>query len=157
MALYTQSWNDYDEEVGSQTFNVTDLTSANFDAQGTLQTAYAVAASNMSLGVIRQTSVASKSPINRALPTDPAAQREIKWLVTMLDSVNGKLFQTEVPCADTQYLQNNSSYVIYRGNVVGLDTDSNITDYKNGIEAYYLTPYGNTATVWDMELVGRNL
>lgn len=153
---YNVTFNDYDDERGSFGFQVVNLTAANYDAQATLQNAFNTAMLDLSTGVVRKQGVNQFGAISRALPSNQAAQREIKYLVTMLDGTADKLFQFEIPCADMTLLPAASSYLVLRGTIQGADAGGEIAAFIAATEAYYLSPYGNAATVWEIELVGRN-
>lgn len=74
----------------------------------------------------------------------------------MLDETADKLFNFEIPCADMTLLPTNDSYLVKRGAIQGADSGGEIAAFVAAAEAYYISPYGNAATVWEIELVGRN-
>lgn len=153
---FNMAINDYDDEVGTFGFAVVDITAANYDAQSTLQSSFRAAAVGLMTGETRKYGISQDSATLLDLPTDPTAQREIKYLVTMRDAVASKFFNFELPTADMQLLPTNDSYLVKRGAIQGADTGGEIAAFITAAEAYYVSPYGNAATVWEIELVGRN-
>lgn len=154
---FTLAQNDYDAEIGTQVFNVLALTAVNFDAQAALQSTYIAAALEMTIGQERQSGTSHKSLLGRVLPASSDAQREKKWLISIIDGSTSEVYTTTLPCADLSLLQNNSSYIIQRGNIVGNDAGSKITNFVAAFEAYYVTKIESFGTIWDMQFVGRNL
>jgi len=90
--------------------------------------------------------------LSNTLPTNPFAQRELKWLVRYHGDTTGKKFQLEIPTADpTDRL------------VAGTDladlTETDMAAFVTAFEAFARTPDSDTETVTidQIVLVGRNL
>ncbi len=96
----TYVFRDFSNEASSSSLQSRQATAANFDAitgeLDTLQTAIIA----LSTGELqRRLWNAQITEISGALPTDPYAQRERKWLVRIVDAVGNKATM-EIPCAD---------------------------------------------------------
>lgn len=100
MSRATMSLRDYSNEMTTTTVNGVALTSANFDAQTTQWTALRAAIQGLTLGVTAQQSLSQFAQLSGATPSDPFAQREVKWLVNYHDAVTNKKYQTEIGTAD---------------------------------------------------------
>lgn len=85
-----------------------------------------------------------------ALPTDKAAQREIKAMVHYHDSVTGERYVFAVPCPDPQYLTANSD-------VFDLTNGGAWDTVRDILNAAYVSPDGNLMVVDEVKLVGRNI
>lgn len=153
---YSMTLRDYDREPSTFGFAQEEVTAANFDTISAEALAVQQAVAGVSLGVVANEQTVINRGTSLGAPTDQAAQREIKWFCQMLDTSEAKLFDFEVPCADTSLLQNNDSYLVKYGNIVGNDTGGEITAFRDAIQDLYRSPYGNTATLYNMYLVGRN-
>lgn len=143
---------DFSDETSTVSMQGVTLTAANFDAQATLFNAVNSALFNLTLGVEHKhqrsiVTIGSSTP-----PTDPYAQRELKWLMTYSGNTSGKEFQIEIPTPD---LTDNL--------VPGTDlADLSSTDWAafvTAFEAYAKSPDNGTeaVTVQSARLVGRNL
>lgn len=154
---YSLTITDYDGEASSFGFETATVNAANFDAQNTLRGAFYTATLDMMLGVVRSENFVITGATNRAVPTNQAAQRELKFLVTMIDGTVDKFFQFEIPCANTALLAANNSYLVKNGSIQTPDTGGEIAAFIAATEAVYVSPYGNAAEVWNIELVGRNI
>lgn len=126
MGSTTISFNDYSNEKSSVTVHAQDLTAANFDAQATLAGALSLAVNALSIGQLVRRTISEVEIDSPGTPTNPFAQRELKWLVSYRGDVSGKLFQIEIPCANLT------------GNLVpGTDlADVTSTSWENFIEAF---------------------
>lgn len=100
MSRATMALRDYSNEITTTTVNGVALTSANFDAQVTAWTALRAAIQGLTLGVASQQSLSNFVPLSGATPSDPFAQREVKWLVNYHDTTTNKKYQTEIGTAD---------------------------------------------------------
>lgn len=86
---------------------------------------------------------------NAATPTDPAAQRENKWLVRLMDDVTFAEYRIEVPCADI------AAVTFIEGTDNAALGEAPMDAFVAALEAVYRTPDGNTATVLQVSYVGR--
>jgi len=149
----TYSFLDASQETSSFGVVSTDLTAANFDAQATSFASLQSAVDNLSIATLRTTSRAITPDVpNNVVPTNPYAQRELKWLVSYTGDTSGKEFQIEIPAAD---LTDNL--------VAGTDlADLTSTDWAafiTAFEAFARSPDDDTETVTVIgaRVVGRNI
>lgn len=142
---------DYDGEKANAGVNVLALSAANYDAQETLRTAFVAAIEAMVLGELQKTEYGNRSLQSLDKAADPAAQRELKWLVQYHDATSLRRYSMEIPCADTDQLDPED-----RANAeIG---DAGIVDaFITAFEAYVLSPVGNAVEVDEITLVGRNV
>jgi len=143
---------DYSNEKSTTVLNTTVLTAGNFAAQQTLAAALAAAIENLSIGEL--TKQINSVPVldTPAIPTNPYAQREMKWLVQYQGDVSGKLFSSEIAAPDIT------------DNVVPNTDTADITStdwaaFVTAFEAYVKSPddVTETVTVIGARLVGRNI
>ncbi len=91
---------DFSDEASSSSLQARTATSGNFDAIGAELTTLQTAIDAMSTAVLqRRIWNAQISEISGALPGDPYAQRERKWLVKLVDAL-GNPASMEIPAAD---------------------------------------------------------
>lgn len=149
----SQSWIDFDGEKSTTRVVVTPLTAANFDAQGTLSSAYHIAVANITLGNLVKNVVATEDTQLGTAPDDPEAQREKKWLVQYHDADNGNKYSCELPCADLSLLDINDR----KHAAIG---DGDVVDaFVAAFEAYVKSPFdpANAVVVDEITYVGRRL
>lgn len=86
-----------------------------------------------------------------AAGTTGSGQRELKWLVRLIDDSTFKPYSFTLPTADTTAytFQSNSDLI----DLSAAPAPALVT----AIEDFYMTPDGNTATVSSIQLVGRNI
>lgn len=148
------TFRDYSDEVSIVEFTYDQATAANFDAivahiQGALN-----ALSDLTLGNVNKTTfVAQINQVTAGPALLPAAQRELKWLLEFTDSTTGDRFYREVPTAD----------IVTAGLLI---TNSDLADLsaaewqalKTALDGNVRNnATGNTATLTNARLVGRNL
>lgn len=143
---------DYSDEKSLTQVNSIALSAANFDARETLRVALGSAINNLSIGVMSKQTVTDVRDESPGIPTNPFAQREMKWLVTYQGSTSGKKFQLEIAAPSlTDNLQPNSD-----------EADLTSTDWAafvTAFEAYAIAP-GTTSEAVEVisaRLVGRNI
>ncbi len=91
---------DFSDEASSSSLQSRQATAANFDAITGELDALQTAIIAMSTGELqRRLWNAQITEVSGALPSDPYAQRERKWLVNMVDTL-GNRATMEIPCAD---------------------------------------------------------
>jgi len=143
---------DYSNEKSTTVLNTTVLTAGNFAAQQTLAAALAAAIDDLTIGEL--TKQINSVPVldTPAIPTNPYAQREMKWLVQYQGDVSGKLFSSEIAAPDIT------------DNVVPNTDTADITStdwaaFVTAFEAYVKSPDDatETVTVLGAHLVGRNI
>lgn len=142
---------DYSNEKSS--FGVTSITvtDANLDAQQTEAAALVAAVENLTIGEVTRQTMNLVILDNPAIPTNPFAQRELKWRVRYVGDASGKIFSTEIAAPDIT------------GNVVPNTDNANLasTDWAafvTAFEAFVRSPDNGTetVTVLDARVVGRN-
>lgn len=152
MSTTVITFNDYSNEKSSVTVNAEELTAANFAAQGVEAGALSLAVFALSIGSLVKRTINQVVVNSPGTPTNPYAQRELKWLVQYIGDTSGKPFQFEIPCANVT------------GNLVPNTDQADITstswdNFIEAFEAYGRTPDDPTETVTftGARLVGRNL
>lgn len=130
-----------------------DLTAQNFDAQMTLADTLRGAIEAVMIDPSRAREVRGNvvSEDNSAQSTNPLNQREIKWLVRASDDVTGEILRREIPGANLTLLDpDNRGYMdISAGDGAALVA---------ALEAFWRNPRtGNSVTVLDVKMVGRNV
>lgn len=127
-----------------------ELNAGNFTAQETLRAAFEAACDAISLGNSgTETKIASIIPVVKNPSTNPAAQRENKWLITMEETGTGNPFTFTVPCYDSNLLSTD-----------GVNMDPASTEYADMVtaaEAYARSNDGNTGTVRSIKFRSYNL
>lgn len=151
MSISSIQITDYSNEKSTTGVSSPTLTSANFDAQITLAEALVAAIDGLSIGQLSRATIAQVVEDDPGAPTDPFAQRELKWLVRYRGVSSGKIYTMEIAAPD---LTDNL--------VPGTDTaDLTSTDWVAFIaafEAFARTPENTSALVEVIgaTLVGRN-
>lgn len=143
---------DYSNEKSTVSVNSLALSAANFDAREALRVALSSAINNLSIGVLSKQTVTDVRDDSPGIPTNPFAQRELKWLVLYQGATSGKIFQLEIPAPSvTDNLQPNSD-------AADLGSEDWLA-FVAAFEAYAIAP-GTTSeavTVVSARLVGRNI
>jgi len=144
--------NDYSNEKSS--FSVTSITAnaGNLAAQQTAAAALAGAIEDLTIGELVKQQMSLVILDTPAIPTNPYAQREIKWLVSYIGDASGKIFQTEIAAPDvTDNLSGNSD-------TADLSSDDWVA-FVTAFESYVRSPDNGTETVTVLgaKLVGRNI
>jgi len=80
--------------------------------------------------------------------SDPDAHAQLKWYVSMEDTVLKNRFGMELPCADGRETMPNSDFMDI--------TSGNGSDLKAAIEDIHLSPANNPVLVLSVKIVGRN-
>lgn len=155
---------DYSREKSTISVNIGGLTAANTVAKHAALDTLKGAISDITLGEIRKTTVTESFAESSALVTDTNAQRESKWLVTLVDDTQfldggntinnvgfGSRFTVEVPTADDALLTGNSDYLT-------LEDGGVIAAFCAALAAVANSPTGgNEVHVESIKIVGRNL
>jgi len=143
---------DYSNEKSTTVLNTTVLTAGNFTAQQTLAAALAAAIEDLTIGEL--TKQINSIPVldTPAIPTNPYAQREMKWLVSYQGDVSGKLFSSEIAAPDI------TDNVVPNTDVADI-TSTDWAAFVTAFEAYVKSPDdpAETVTVIGAHLVGRNI
>ncbi len=141
---------DFSGETQEHSFQVTTPSAGNFAAQETLYDAYVAALLNISsLLVLKKLwgKTARTSPAD--LPLSADAQREFQWLVQYVDDTTN---------------QRNTFRIgggVFTGNLLPRSdhadlTATDIAAFKAAFEAFAKSPAGNSVTMTDMVVVGKN-
>lgn len=146
MGLVSQTYFDFSQETSVVTYNV-----ANADIGGVAVQTLLVATAALSLGTVpkvQQSTLVANAGITP--PTNPFAQRELKWLVRMKDDITGFPVQVEIPCPD---LTGN----ITPGSDIALVSSADWLAYIAAVEAVAKSNVGNAVSFLGASLVGRNI
>lgn len=150
--LNTIQITDYSNEKSS--FGVTSVTAnaGNLAAQQTLAAALVGAVDDLTIGELTKQQMALIILDAPAIPTDPYAQREMKWLVQYQGDDSGKLFSIEIAAPDI------TDNVVPNTDVADLTSDD-WAAFVTAFEAYVKSPDNGTeaVTVIGARLVGRNI
>lgn len=149
MDILTVSRADQSREGTRTSFNVAEITAANFDAQAGLATSLVDALGDIVLAGAHRVAIAH---VYESGAKAYAGDREAKWLITVEDTTNHKLFSYELGTADP------AAPVINQGGKTLLDpTSLKFSALGSALSNYILSPYGNGVTLQTVEKVGRNL
>jgi len=144
--------NDYSNEKSS--FGVTSITAnaGNLAAQQTLAATLAGAVDDLTIGELVKQQMSLIILDTPAIPTDPYAQREMKWLVSYVGDASGKIFQVEIAAPDI------TDNVVPNTDQADL-TSTDWAAFVAAFEAYVRSPDNGTETVTVLKakLVGRNI
>lgn len=149
---YVVAYRDYSGETSPFKVYTVELNAGNFAATGTAIQTLGTATNALSRGQpAKSTLTAQINTISGANATDPVAQREMKWLVSYLDTVLNETFRLEIPCAD-----------LSAANLLGNTDQADLSStewaaWVTAFEAVAKSKYGNAVTVTGARFVGRNL
>ena len=149
---YSVSYRDYSGETSPFKVYCPELTAGNFAATGAALQTLGTATNALSRGQpAKSTLIAQINTISAANATDPVAQREMKWLVSFIDTTLNEPFTLEIPCADLTAAN-------LQGNTDQADlTSTEWSAWVTAFEAVALSKYGNAVEVTGARFVGRNL
>jgi len=143
---------DYSNEKSS--FGVTSITAnaGNLAAQQTAYAALFAAVEDLTIGEATKQIMSLNIYDTPAIPTNPFAQREMKWLVTYVGDASGKLFTIEIAAPDI------TDNVLPNTDTADL-TSTDWAAFVTAFEAYVRSPDNGTETVTVLKakLVGRNI
>ena len=148
---YSVTYLDYTKEDSTFEVHVPELTAANFTANGALIQTLGTATNNLSLGNPARSRLTAQSNIISSTPaTDINAQVERKWRGSYVDTVTGKPYTLEIPCADLT------------GNLAGNTDNANLLStewaaWVAAFEAIAVSQDGNPVEVVSAQHVGKNL
>lgn len=130
--------------------DITAVSIAGFLTQfGALRTAI----EGITLGVVQQEQwIGDRTVLSNTPPTNPFAQREMKWLVTYTGDTSGKIFTLEIPTADL------TGRLIEDTDLADM-TNTEVAAFVTAFEDIARTPDDDTetVTVQNIRFVGRNL
>jgi len=150
MGFYTRSLKDYDGETTTFRVRSADLNAGNIADQITAQANLGAAINDMVLGALNKITYGNEVLTPVIASDNPAAQRELKWLVNYHDATTGKKLRAELGTANTARLDPNARGQAEIGD--GAEVDAFVTAF----EAYVLSDAGNAVEVDSIILVGRN-
>jgi len=161
-AHWSETIQDYNGETSVTGVAVGNVTAVSLPGLLTNIAAYRAAIDDLILGTVKSDQlVAYKTPGTNALPSDQNAQVERKWLVTYDDITQyfdpptnaipnagfGKIFNLEIATANAELLADNQEFL-------DISADEGLA-YATAFNAMARSPYGGTARVLTIELVGR--
>lgn len=144
----TWSVRDYSGEQSAVSMPGTNMNAGNIAAQTGLIGDLSDAIQAVILGYLFKESAFAFETAIAGSVTDPFAQRELKWLVTLEDS-GGILHNMSIPTPDLQFLVAGSDLADLSG--------AEMVALIAAIEAYYKANGTLAVTVSSIRLVGRNL
>jgi len=135
-------------------FSVTSITAnaGNLAAQQTAAAALAGAVEDLTIGELTKQQMALVILDTPAIPTNPYAHREMKWLVQYIGDSSGKIFSTEIAAPD---LTDNTVANSDQADLSSTDWAAFVTAF----EAFVRSPDNGTetVTVLNARVVGRNI
>jgi len=152
MAYSTFTINDYSDEKSSFRVGSVALTAANFDAQIAAELALSNAIVDLTIGDIVKRVITQVNLDDPEIPTNPFAQREMKWLVTYVGNTSGKRYTLEIAAPDlTDNLSGNTDLA----DLTSTDWEAFVTAF----ESFARAPDNitETVTVLSARVVGRNI
>lgn len=152
MAQNTFTITDYSQENSTFGFPSATLTAGNIVAQTGLAAALLAATDDLTIGNIARQQVAQIQHDDPGVPTDPFAQRELKWLVTYQAVTSGAKYTLEIPAPSL------TDNLVPGSDVADITSD----DWAAWITAFvaYAKPADDLADsviVLGARLVGRNI
>jgi len=148
---YSLSVRDYDKELARTRVAVVPLSATNFTAWNTLLDNLQTGISGIIIGEpASEVRTAAQNTLSAALPTDPFAQRETKWIVRSEDNTTHEIFRNEIPCSDLSLLSGNDEFIT--SFPVGP-----LATFKTAWEAAVLSPDGNDVTLISLQAAGKRL
>ena len=146
-------YKDYAGQSSSFEFPTVDLTNANLDATVTLIDAVVSAAADIGLGMLQTKQIiASVTDLSSASASNPAARRELKWLMTFVDLTDGHSETKEFPAVDVT----NADLFVANSEDADL-TASEWVSFKSAIQAVIKSNTAHSMSLTAARLVGRNL
>lgn len=159
---WSETISDYNGETSVTGVNVGNVTAVSLPGLLSDIADLRAAIDDLILGTVKSDQLrAYKTPGTNALPSDPNAQVERKWLVTYDDITvyfdpptnaipnagYGKIFNVEIATANADLLADNQEF---------LDISSGVgLAYASAFNTIAKSPYGGQGRVLTIELVGR--
>ena len=150
MGRYSRTLLDYDNESTTIGVYAADLNAGNIATQITLQADFGAAINDMALGTLQRIQYGNTVESLQPPPSDPFAQRELKWRVDYRDTVNGKPGFFTIGTANAALLSATD-----RGKADPLNAD--VIAFTTAAEAYVLSQDGNAIEIEQIVIVGRNV
>lgn len=147
-------YKDYAGQTSNFEFFTDDITDANLDTISTQVDAVVTAIESLSLGNLNvQQLVAEYDEVSSAKASSPASRRELKWLLTFVDTVDGHSETRELPCVD---VTDSTLFSASDGEDANL-ANAQWTSFESAIEAVIKSSTGNSMSFTGARLVGRNI
>jgi hypothetical protein len=156
--LYTLTVRDYDRETSSHRVHTGQVTALTIAGLLTEVGAYRDAVDDITIGTLAKESLhVFDTKLSSAKPSDKAAQRENKWLVSYYDNTAEigvgvpnegyqKIFTFEIGTADLSKLATDSD--------LADSTNGEIIAFKSAFEAMAKSPYGGDAVLISLKSIG---
>lgn len=143
---------DYSQETSSFGVNSAVLTAGNIVAQTSAAEALSTAVDGLTIGRLTKQTITQNVVEDAGVPTNPYAQRELKWLVTYQAVVSGKKFQIEIAAPD---LTDNT---VPNSDVADLTSDDWVA-FISAFVAFAKSPddVTDSVIVLSARVVGRNI
>lgn len=145
MGQVSQTYLDFSNEKSTVSFQV-----ANGDIGGVAVQTFLTAIAALSIGTVPKVEQATVVTNAVSPPSNPFAQRELKWLCKFTDDVTGRSVQMEIPAPD---LTGN----ITPASDIALVTSADWLAFIAAAEAVMKSVDGNAVTFISASLVGRNI
>jgi len=144
---------DYSNEKSSLQVYVGDITAISLPGFLTDFGALRTAIEGITLGKVHQEAwIGDRTVLDSVPPTDPNAQREVKWLVRYTGDTSGKLFSVEIATAELA-----GGHLLPGSDMADL-TETDMAAFVTAFEDIARTPDDDTetVTVQSIQFVGRN-
>lgn len=149
-------WKDYDSEGSKTSINIAEVTELTLAAQSIAVGNLRTAMDGLTLAPVSKATLSDELYNTEVIPTNPFAQREIKWVVIVQDASGNKFKANEIPTADLDILEGGSKYIIKGGVVTVVGAATEVNAFITAYEALALSQSGEALTIVDMYQVGRN-
>lgn len=145
---YRHSLVDYDGQKRQFSFDAPIITAANHDANKALHDALVAAFADVTLGALDFEELVADAESIRPLvkAAVAAAQVNVQWVVTYVDSVTTSVYNVRIPTADitdTTLFATNSN--------LWDPADAKWVTFIAAFEGYVLSPDGNAVTIQQVE------
>jgi len=152
VSFFSQTRNDYSDEKSNWSVAVPNVTAANIAAvEGQIATLETAVNAISLCSKVKGNLTALRTLNAGAVPTNPQAQREKKWLVRYTGDATFKKFTVEIPGADLSLLSSAPQSDFMDSSLTAY------TDFVAAFEAVVRSPDDptETVTVRDIQFVGR--
>lgn len=148
------TFKDYANKSSTISFTTDDVNAGNIAAITSLNGALQTALEGVTLGnIATRRFLADAAVVTPGLPAAPAAQRKLKWLLRLTDSVTGELVFRELPTADVD-----TAGLLVPGTEEADMSAGPWVSLKSAIDGNYNnTDSGNSLLLIGATLKGRNL
>lgn len=144
---------DYSNEKSSLQIYVGDITAVSLPGFLTDFGALRTAIEGITLGKVQQEAwIGDRTVLDNVPPTDPNAQREVKWLVRYIGDTSGKLYSVEIATAELA-----GGHLLAGSDFADL-AETDMAAFVTAFEDIARTPDDDTetVTVQSIQFVGRN-